>query len=173
MKIRNAFALALLGLAMSSAAWAASDSVSVTVSATIPPLFELSVSGPHQGNIEFGVIHKDPAQPVVAEAPEVVLTARSNLGRPYEIKQELMSPLANERNDRFGDRDLSSTAVNLRTDGAVAGSGTPVSTRPQTLFTSNAEGKSDTIKARYRLRVVPEQPSGNYRTKLVYTITTI
>ena len=46
-----------------------------------------------------------------------------------------------------------------------------VGTSPTALFTSGAAGQSDTIKANYKPNVKPPQPSGDYRTKLIYSIT--
>lgn len=166
------FAIILFILAFATVGYAASESVSVKVSVTIPPLFELSVSGPTKGNIEFGIAERDPLGPVTVESQEVVLTAKSNLRRPYEITHALVTPLSNERNDRFAEKDLTVFAENFKTSGRAV-RGTSVGTTSSAIYTSDPEGKSETVKANYRLLVRPQQAAGHYQTKLVYTITTI
>lgn len=170
-KLVTVFAIFSFSFA-SAIGYAASNSVTVKVSVTIPPLFELSVSGPTHGNIEFGVVERDPLYPVTVESQDVVLTAKSNLGRPYEITHALVTPFSNESNDRFAEEDLTVSAENLKTGGTAVQS-TRVTTTPSAIYTSDTEGKSETIKANYKLLVRPEQAAGNYQTKLVYTFTTI
>ena len=145
-------------------------SVTINVSVNVHPVFELNVSGPAGGNIQFGDIQQKADGDVVIEAPEVVLHARTNLGKPYQITQELIEPLANEQNAQFSKEDFT---VDMENGGSrertVSG---PVSTEASTLFVSDS-GLEKTLNARYKLRVRPEQPAGLYQAKLVYTITSL
>lgn len=153
-------------------AQAASKSVSVNISVTIPPLFEIDVSGPAGGNIEFGIVNKDANGPVEAASSEVVINTRSNLQQPYQITQKLVSPLSNGQGQTIGPENFSVQSVSSIEDG-TASSGTGISTQDSSLFTSDASGKSNTLRTVYRLRVNPEQSAGTYQSKLVYTIVTL
>ena len=148
-----------------------SKSVAVNVSVTIAPRLELSVSGPKGGNVEFGVVHKADA-PVIAESSDVVLTVNSNLGKPYQITQALISPLMNEEGREMKNAEIRVQAKNLHSQGTAAADAALLTT-PNVLFQSNPLGESDTIQANYRLKVLPDQLEGRYTTKLVYSILTL
>jgi len=156
----------------SPSSYALSKSVEIKVSATVAPVFEISVEGPAGGNIEFGTIHRDPHQSVTAPSKEVIIKARSNLGQPYEISQKLVGPLVNDSGKSFGEGSITARAVNNRTDGTAYES-VPVSTNPTVLFRSNPKGHSDSVTAVYDLEVQPDQDAGFYTTGLVYTITAL
>ncbi len=151
---------------------AASKSVSVNVSVTIPPLFEIEVGGPAGGNIEFGVVNKDPNGAVTADSPEVVITTRTNLQQAYQVTQKLVTPLSNGQGDTIAPEDFTVQSVSS-IEGGSASNGGGVSTQDSSFFTSNGAGKSNTLRAIYRLKVKPEQAAGTYQSKLVYTIVTL
>ena len=106
------------------------------------------------------------------QAPEVIINTKSNLGVPYQVTQSLAAPLANEDGIQFEEGALMVNAENLVSKGQAVKLQT-VSTSPNTLFLSDAKGKSDTIKANYALKVGPQQPAGLYQTKLTYTMITL
>ena len=162
----------VIALCHSPSSYALSKSVEIKVSATVAPVFEISVEGPTGGNIEFGTIHRDPHQAVTAPSKEVIIKARSNLGQPYEISQKLVRPLVNENGKGFGEGAITAHAVNNHTDGTAYES-VSVSTNPTVLFRSNPKGLSDTVTAVYNLKVQPDQDAGHYTTGLVYTITAL
>lgn len=155
---------------LSGSAWANSATVSVNVSCTILPLFEMEVSGPANGNIEFGTIQKNPDQSVDVSAPEVTISAKSNLGQPYMITHELIAPLTNDNGAILPDGSMSVQASALN---GSAAQDQAVGTDSGVLYHSDAAGKSDTITARYNLNVHPDQDAGDYQSKLLYTIVTI
>lgn len=157
-------------MVLCTSAWANNATVSVNVSCTILPLFEMSVTGPNGGNIEFGAIQKEAGQDVVKDAPEVVISAMSNLGKPYKITHELISPLSNG-STALPDGSMSVDATSA--GGGSAAKNQTVGTVSKTLYESDALGKSDTVTARYNLKVKPEQDAGQYQTKLLYTIVTV
>lgn len=157
-------------LALGGTAEAETKSVSIDVTVRVLPIFELTVSGADGGNLEFGDVQKSGSGDVFAESKEMVLTAKSNLGRPYQITQTLSEPLRSDNAETFEEGDLTVRAQNSATQGSVT-NGAGVTTTPTTLFTSDSRGKGDTIRASYRLRVKPDQPAGDYKTRLVYTIT--
>ena len=171
MKYLNIVALTLLCVALSGSAIANQATVSVNVSCTILPLFEMQVSGPNGGNIEFGAIQKEAGQTVDKTAPEVIISAKSNLGRPYLIKHALIAPLANTTGEAIPDGAMSVDATNA--GGGSSAKSQTVGTTSQTLYQSDAAGQSDTITARYNLKVQPQQDAGHYESKLLYTIVTV
>lgn len=159
----------ILGLPLTS--HALSRSVQVNVSCTIAPMFELEVSGPAAGNIDFGTVHKDADGALTFDSSEVVIRTKTNLGQPYHVTQMLLTPIQNEEGHQFSAEDFTSRAVAEKSGGNFVSEGA-VSTAPVPLFVSN-DGKSNVITANYQLKVKPEQPSGHYASKLVYTIATI
>ncbi len=169
MKYQNIALLTALSLLISTGAWANSGTVTVNVSCTILPLFEMEVSGLNGGNIEFGAIQKDAKQNVNVAAPEVVIRANSNLGQPYMIKHELITPLSSHDGGVLPDRSMS---VNASSSNGSAAASQSVSTDSEVLYRSNAAGKSDVITAQYNLEVRPDQDAGTYESKLLYTIVT-
>jgi len=150
---------------------ALSKSVQVNVSCTIAPMFELDVSGPTGGNIEFGTLHKDPNGTLTFDSNEVTIRAKTNMGQPYHVTQMLVTPIRNANGDEFEAGDFTSRAT-------AEGPGSPVvrdgfvTTQPMTLLSSN-DGKSSAVTASYKLKVKPGQASGFYASKLIYTIATI
>ena len=170
MKYLNIASLTVLALLIAGSAWANQSTVSVNVSCTILPLFEMEVSGPANGNIEFGTIQKDPDNNVDISAPEVVIRATSNLGQPYLITHELVTPLAS--NDGAVLPDGSMTVDASAASGSAAKS-QQVGTDSEVLYQSDATGKSDTVTAHYNLNVHPDQDAGAYQSKLLYTIVTV
>lgn len=169
MKYRNIALLTLFSLLVSSSAWANSGTVTVNVSCTILPLFEMEVSGLNGGNIEFGAIQKDAHHNVQVAAPEVVIRANSNLGQPYIIKHELISPLSSHEGAELPNGSMS---VNASASNGNAADSQAVGTSPEVLYRSDASGKSDVITAKYNLEVKPDQDAGTYQSKLLYTIVT-
>lgn len=158
-------------LITSSVCFAETKTHTVNVSVTIAPLLELSVSGPAGGNIEFGLTNKDPNGAVTVNSEDVVISATTNLRRPYQITQSLVTPLENEHNDVFSSEDFSVSGKSVSSKGTVLQGN--VSTSPTVLFRSDAEGMSDTFVTKYHLNVKPEQAPGRYQSRLIYTITTL
>ena len=171
MKYQNIAVLTALLLALSGSAWANSATVTVNVSCTILPLFEMEVTGPNGGNIEFGMIRKDPDQSIDASAPEVTIKATSNLGQPYMIKHELIAPITSNEGAVLPDGSMTVNASSA--SGGSAANGKPVSTDSDVLYQSDATGQSDTVTAHYNLNVDPNQEAGQYQSKLLYTIITV
>lgn len=169
MKYQNIAVLTALSLLLCGSAWANSATVTVNVSCTILPIFEMEVTGPNGGNIDFGAIQKDIDQNVTANAPEVVIKTHTNLGQPYIIKHELITPLSSGNGAVLPDRSMS---VDASAANGSAATGQAVGTDPEVLYQSGAGGQSDVITARYNLDVHPDQDAGDYQSKLLYTIVT-
>ena len=170
MKYLRVFTLTISTLIGCVSALANSATVTVNVSCTILPLFEMEVSGPANGNIEFGAIQKDPDQNVDASASEVMIRAKSNLGQPYIIKHELITPMSTGDGAVLPDGSMS---VNASASNGTTAKGTAVGTDSEVLYQSGPTGEGDTITAQYTLNVHPDQEAGDYNSKLLYTIVTV
>lgn len=169
MKYLNIAALTALSLFIAGSALANSTTVSVNVSCTILPLFEMEVVSPVNG-IEFGAIQKNPDANVDVAAPEITIRAKTNMGQPYIIKHELLTPLSNDSGAILPDGSMS---VDATSGNGSAAQGQAVGTDSEILYQSNAGGQSDTVTARYNLNVHPDQDAGQYQSKLLYTIVTV
>ncbi len=168
MKKLNIAALTTLALFLTVPALANNTTVSVNVSCTILPLFEMEVISPVNG-IEFGAIQKNPDANVDVSAPEITIRAKTNMGQPYIIKHELLTPLASDNGAILPDGSMS---VDATSGNGSTAQGQAVGTDPEVLYQSDANGQSDTITARYNLNVHPDQDAGQYQSKLLYTIVT-
>jgi len=167
-RMKKLVIMVTMGLICTSLSYAGSK-VSINVSVTIKPILEISAVGPNNGHIEFGSVQKNAASPVTVESGDVVVTARSNLGEPYHVTQELTSLLSDQSGNTMQDQSLKSFAKSdSNPEGAIQGGA--VNTKPALLYRSNPTGGSETIRARYELTVLPDQPAGNYESKLVYSI---
>lgn len=172
MKYINFVLLTALFLIPQTASYAArSASVTVDVSVTIRPVFELSVSGPANGNIEFGEVDKKLDETVVAESEKVFVTAKSNLREPYIISHSLQSPLRSISGSTMPDDSMTVNARSFNTNGKPADNQT-VTTNSSVLFESDANGMGDTVEAQYQLKVASNQDPGTYNSKLTYSIVT-
>lgn len=172
MKYLNLSLLTFLLLIPHSVCLAAnSATVTVDVSVTIRPLFELSVSGPANGNIEFGEVDKKANENTFATSEKVLVTAKTNLREPYMITQSLQSPLQSSSGSTMPDDSMTVSAKSFNTNGKPANN-QAVGINSTVLFESDANGMGDTVEAEYQLKIASNQDSGQYKSKLTYSIVT-
>ena len=158
---------------MAGTAYAESKSASYTMRVTIPPLFELEVTGPSDGVIDFEDFKRDATQTTNVSSEPVTIRARSNLGKAYQISQKLVGPLTSDTGSTLPPEDLTVSATNLDKNGKASGETTVSVDEPTPLFTSNADGKGDTVKTSYNLKVKADSAAGTYQAKIVYSIVTL
>ena len=80
--MKNLSLIGFIGIGMTLlplAGWAETKSVEISVSATVLPMLELSVSGPAGGNIEFGAIERTPNGAVTLQSKELLVQTKTNL----------------------------------------------------------------------------------------------
>ena len=146
----------------------------VQVSATILPRLELSVKPETGADIAFGAIEQPATGQQVSRSVRVSVGVFSNLDRPYHVTQLVRRPLTNAQGETMAVEQFQVTtppAALGRTAASV-----PVTIEPgtpTTLYLSNERGKSNSFQADYILTVTPTTPAGDYRTEIVYTVTSL
>lgn len=149
-----------------------SASETIRVTATIAPLFDLSVEVVGGGEaLDFGVVRQ-------GESParqELVIAMRSNLRRPYQIVQEVFGPLQNEQGDTIPSEKFTCVTygmTGMKTKGNLgAKKPIPVTEKPLVLFVSDEQGKGDYFTVGYQVTPLPDQKAGEYKTVLIFTAT--
>lgn len=149
-----------------------SSAETIRVTATIAPLFDLSVEVVGEGDsLDFGIIGtgENPSR------KELVIGMRTNLRRQYQIAQESFGPLQTGDGvvipeDRFTCVTYGFTGN--RTKGELgAKEPTPVTTDPIILFISDIDGNGDYFTVGYDVMPLREQRAGEYSTVLTFTAT--
>lgn len=167
-----AWTFLIIAHALPLAAFAESQSHSVQVTATILPRLELSVSPETGSAIAFGAIVQPDNGQVATKTVAVNLSVFSNLDKPYYVTQSLRHPLANADGTAIPDSQFSVSARGA-SRGDVGAAGPMVPGQMETLYTSDAHGKSDAFTADYALAVTPTTAAGNFATEIVYTVTSL
>lgn len=151
-----------------------SSAETIRVTATIAPLFKLSVEVVGGGMaLDFGSVRQGESPP----RKELVVGMRCNLRRPYQITQEAFGPLQNDQGDTIPyDRFTCVTygVTGNKTKGQLgAKQPTPVTEKPFLLFVSDEDGRGDFFTVGYNVTPPPEQRYGEYKTVLIFTATLI
>lgn len=176
--MRTIFQALVLGSAgammLLASAYAESQSHTVQVSATILPRLELSVTPSTGSAIAFGAIMQPSDGETTVKTVAVNLSVFSNLDRPYHVTQSVRHALANEQgveipSGQFLVSGRDSARGEIRVTAPVA----ITAGESATLYTSDANGKSDAFVADYQLAVTPATPAGNFGTEIVYTVTSL
>lgn len=152
---------------------AASKTVTVDSHATIGKMLELAVSQDGKSEVKFGNIMPSAIDPTVAGPIKVMVDVKSNSGERYHLTQTIAGSLENNQGDKIAPENLRFTTSSLKTRGEVVTAPTPVSAGAQPIFTSDLEGRSDTVTAEYTLIVPAGQAPGNYSTLITYTVSTL
>jgi len=103
---------------------------------------------------------------------EIIFEIKSNIGRPYQISQKMVSGFTNPQGNVIPQEYFKLQTVPLgNTKGTLK---FPVKASPNfgeaVLFISNSQGTSDKFKAIYELGIPEDMQSGNYSTQFVFTI---
>lgn len=133
----------------------------------IDPVFNLEVKLPANGVRFANILPDSPPQ-----LSEVEVRVKSNLGKPYMVMQNVISPLTNEKGFAIP-REFFSMKGELSADSVGKASNvefSPVSSGEAPVFFSDSKGASGTFKIIYRLKAFPEIESGNYTTSIVYSL---
>ncbi|MFA6129859.1 MAG: hypothetical protein WC731_02620 [Candidatus Omnitrophota bacterium] len=106
---------------------------------------------------------------------EVLIEVRSNLGRPYQVTQNVLSELVNDRGDKIPSKNFSLQTLPVdKTKGSLRIPGKePVKKGSQLLFISDSYGSADKFKIIYELICPPDLGAGNYSSRITYTLTEI
>ena len=135
-------------------------------------IFEISVTPQEQKyNIEFTNLKP-------GEGPrtsEVVIGVKSNLGRPYQVVQNVLSEMVNSKGEKIPEEDFTLRTVSVdNTKGVLkAADKIPVGKGGQLLFVSDEDGSSDRFKVVYELVCPDNLAAGSYSSRITYTLAEI
>lgn len=145
--------------------WAQGASQTVEVVARIEPELSMTITPETGDRIDLGTTYSAQTEPRLSQPVRVTLRVFSNLGQPYDVTQQLVSPLTSDTGVSLASDDL----LVFGDDGSdVQGRGAG---QPQTLFSSDPLGRSMDRSVSYRLRVPPGQAAGTYRGTLLMSVT--
>ncbi len=134
-------------------------------------IFEISISPQDQRySIDFANLKP-------SEGPrtnEVLIEVKSNLGRPYQVTQNVVSELANASGDKIPAQyfSLQTLAENNTKGNLKVASKIPVE-KNNLLFVSDLFGAPDKFKVIYELTCPVDLKAGNYSSRITYTLTEI
>ena len=135
-------------------------------------IFEISISPQDQRyNIDFANLKPSDGP----RLNEVLIAVKSNLGRPYQVTQNVLSELANSNGDKIPAKYFSLQTVsenNTKGDLKVA-TKIPVEKGNLLLFVSEPDGSADQFKVIYELICPADLRAGNYSSRITYTLTEI
>jgi len=139
----------------------------VDVEVEIEPVFELSTEYPPEGMKFTRFLPNSEPQ-----YKEVIVTVKSNNGKPYWVSQNLSTSLSNEKGDQIeGDHFTLKQEILDNGDGKVENNDfTPIKTGDSALFYSDKSGSPVKFKVVYRLRPYQGMQPGDYQTSVVYTL---
>ncbi len=135
-------------------------------------IFEISVAPQDQRyNIDFANLKPSDGP----RLNEVLIEVRSNLGRPYQVTQNVLSELENGNGDKIPAENFSvQTLTENNTKGSLkVNSKIPVEKGNLLLFVSDPDGSADKFKIIYELICPKDLKAGNYSSRITYTLTEI
>ncbi|MDD5561471.1 MAG: hypothetical protein PHT50_05020 [Candidatus Omnitrophica bacterium] len=135
-------------------------------------VFEIAISPQDQRyNIDFANIKPSDGP----RLNEVLIEVRSNLGRPYQVTQNVLSELVNSRGDKIPAKyfSLQTVSVNNTKGNLRVLNKASVEKGSQLLFISDAEGSADKFKVVYELICPADLSAGSYSSRITYTLTEI
>ena len=144
-------------------------SQSVEVVARIEPRLSLTITPETGEHIDFGTVESSQTEPHLSKPVNITLHVFSNLGKPYEVTQQLAAHLTNETGVILPPDNLLTFPHD--TADLVEEHALQPAAQSQTLFSSNPHGQSMDRTVSYQLRVPPGQVAGTYRGTLVMTVT--
>lgn len=154
------------------AVYANDSNFAVNAKADIETVLELQIDQTGQSELRFGNIRPSALEPTEAGPYVVTIHVVSNIGSSYHVTQSISNALENAEGQKIDSENLKfKTTAN--TKGTVISTPTPVTKSSQTIFISDPEGTSDTIKAEYTLTVPPSQAAGDYSALLTYTVSSL
>ena len=170
-KLPASFIAALTGLVILASPVRSETKTLITDSkAVIGPVLELTISQQGQSELKFGNIRPSALGPTEAGTVLMIIDVKANTGERYQVTQVMSGPLENAEGRKLGLEYLKFKTAGSKSNGAGIATPTNVSASAQVIFTSDANGSSDTITAEYTLTVPPSQEPGDYSSLLTYTV---
>lgn len=145
------------------------ETLDVDLDIRIQPVFNLTLSYP-SGGVDF----KNLLPTMPPQIQEVVVTVRSNLGKPYSVIQDISGGLSNPRGDVIH-KDL--FKFKTETIGASAGKTIDqfesVKEGSSSIFNSDDKGSSSEFKVIYRIQPYRDMQPGDYSLPVKYSLSEI
>ena len=135
-------------------------------------IFEISISPQDQRyNIDFANLKPSDGP----RLNEVLIEIKSNLGRPYQVTQNVLSELVNSTGNKIPTENflLQTLAVNATKGNLKIEKKIPVGKGNLLLFISDANGSADKFKVVYELTCPVDLRAGNYSSSITYSLTEI
>ncbi len=135
-------------------------------------IFEISISPQDQRySIDFADLKPSDGP----RLNEVLIEVKSNLGRPYQVTQNVLSELVNSNGDKIPAKyfSLQTLSVNDTKGNLKIGSKIPVEKDNVLLFVSDPNGAADKFKVVYELICPADLKTGSYSSQITYTLTEI
>jgi hypothetical protein len=137
----------------------------------IVPLFDINVysQGQKGVSLRFG----DASYKTGPKTSDVDIFVETNMGKPYQVIQKVLSPMVNEGGDKIPQKDF---VVRVKDIGEAIEpkfylkDTAPVKEGETAIFTSSAAGESAHFKVEYQLTLRPDSKGGNYSTHLGYSL---
>ncbi|MCX5699730.1 MAG: hypothetical protein NTX01_08560 [Candidatus Omnitrophica bacterium] len=136
-------------------------------------IFEISIS-PQDQRYSIDFVNLKPSDG--PRLNEVLIEVKSNLGRPYQVTQNVLSGLVSGEGEKIPSQyfSLQALSVNDTTKGNLKiASKIPVEKGNVLLFVSDANGSADKFKVVYELTCPADLRAGNYSSRITYTLTEI
>ena len=135
-------------------------------------IFEISISPQDQRyNIDFANLKPSDGP----RLNEVLIEVKSNLGRPYQVTQNVLSELASNTGDKIPAKyfSLQTLSVDNTKGNLKIANKIPVEKGNVLLFVSDTNGSADKFKVIYELICPADLRAGNYSSSITYTLTEI
>lgn len=133
----------------------------------VPRRFDLVVTPKLGGAIEF----RDLKPETGPQLSDVTIEITTNIARPYQVTQKLLSPLADKEGRTLHPKNFVLKEEALETKGRILFPGfVEVKEGDMTLFVSDSEGTSDKFRVIYELSPSEEVAAGDYAARIVYQI---
>jgi hypothetical protein len=135
-------------------------------------VFEISISPQDQRySIDFANLKPSDGP----RLNEVLIEVKSNLGRPYQVTQNVLSELASGEGEKIPSKyfSLQTLPVNNVKGSLKILNKIPVEKGNILLFVSDTDGSADKFKVIYELTCPADLRAGNYSSRITYTLTEI
>lgn len=145
------------------------ETLDVDLDITIQPIFDLTLSYP-SGGVDFENLL--PTMP--AQVQEVVVTVRSNLGKPYSVIQDISGGLSNPQGDVIK-KDLFKfkTEITGSNAGKAIDQFESVHEGSSSIFNSDDKGSSSEFKVIYQIQPYRDMQPGDYSLPVKYSLSEI
>lgn len=140
---------------------------SFDIEVEIKPVFNIKVTLPPGGLNFEKILPMSPPQ-----VNEVEVSVRSNLGKPYVLVQDVISPFTNTKGDVIDGKNFTiKVELEKKQKGKVVYDVfKPVPVEASPIFFSDNKGSSSRFKVYYRLSPFEGMTAGGYSTNIVYSL---